>query len=76
MTLNASAARRHGKRLIPYSRDSLVAEIASIPRQVVGGNGVSPALDQQFLTLVTVSVIAFVVRYIAYIGVMNTLLQG
>ena len=61
---------------MPYPGNSRVAKFAMISRQVIGGNKISLALDQQFFTVMTVGVVAFVAGHVADIDVMNPLLHG
>ena len=61
---------------MPYPRYHRAAKFAFVSRQVIGGNKISPALDQQVFTVVTVSVVARVAGHVADIGIMNSLLHG
>jgi len=44
-----SASNRRRRRRIPYPRDSGIAELAVISGQVIGGDKITPAFDQQFM---------------------------
>ena len=64
------------RRPMPYPGNSRIAELAMISDQVIGGNKVSLSLDQQFFTVMTVSVVAFMAGNVTDIGIMNSLLHG
>ena len=61
---------------MPYSGNSGIAEPAMISNQVIGGNKISFSFDQQLFTVVTVCVVAFMVRDVTDIYIMNSLLHG
>jgi len=67
---------RRRRRRIPYPWDSGVAELAAVSDQVISGNEISPAFNQQFFAVMTVGVVAIVAGHIADIGVMNSLLHS
>ena len=61
---------------MPYPGNSRIAELTMISHQVIGGNKISFSLDQQFFTVMTVGVVAFMAGDVTDICIMNPLLHG
>ena len=61
---------------MPDTRNFGVTKFAAAVHQIVGGYKISLPLDQQFLAVVTIGVVAFMAGHVADIGIMNSLAHG
>jgi len=61
---------------VPYPGDQGVTESASISGEIIGGDNISLALDEQFAAVVAIGVISLVVGHIADVDIVNSRLHG
>ena len=61
---------------MPYPGYHRAAKFAFVARQVIGGDKISPALDQQLFAVMAIGVVAWMAGHIADIGIMQALLHG